>query len=767
MNVRSRFACFQTENCTYLDSAATTQVPDVVLAGIARALFQRGNPNRSAHRIAERSHALLEEAKEAIASFLKAKKSEIVFTTNSTDAVNLAVDAVLQSFRPGDGILISIAEHHSNILPYLKATARGARVSMIGLKDGFIDIDKLKGSLSTKTRLVAVAHCSNVLGNINDVAAIGEIVKSFNQDILYLVDGTQAVAHLPVDVKAVKADFYVFSGHKMYGPDGVGVLYASEDIRHRLAPVRPGGGTVTSVAVTFGSSYDIVSPEFDQSLSSLSGGTPNTSNIVGLAEAVRFLEALGWKSIREHERQLLHTLLAGLRTIDEVEIYGPEDLDRKIGVVSFALRGVDTMDAAGYFASRNICIRYGSHCALPLADSLGRETLRVSLGLYNTEKDVLLFLEALKDFLRDRKGTKKQNPALEFFRNVQVGQRSHLISGEPGILRLIDECVEEDPGCEVMIMGGHFLGIPSVEENRLYPSIDTLLPAHLRKFTEQFGMTSFPLYTFSIAADAVSRLKAAGIPARLFIIANDTTGINELRLSKANSQAKTAEHYRRELLAAFEQDDGLPRSYLNILSEHGLSLKDLVTYRDKFYFRETILRARFKKFISRNKTYFDGLIDYVADDKNFDIDIRILADRHMKNCSFDTFHSKTGGEFCVVTVAQLLAELFGKADGVSYDYLNENIRAPKSAARNGVLAMLSPAMCNNAIIRGAELYTKLFLQNESGRSIRFLNIPLGPRARETIRSGVEATEIGSSSRQTMSIGWAQKNRPASIRAVLS
>lgn len=139
----------------------------------------------------------------------------------------------------------------------------------------------------------------------------------------------------------------------------------------------------------------------------------------------------------------------------------------------------------------------------------------------------------------------------------------------------------------------------------------------------------------------------------------------------------------------------------------------------------------------------------------------------MKNCSFDTFHSKTGGEFCVVTVAQLLAELFGKADGVSYDYLNENIKAPKSTARNGVLAMLSPAMCNNAIIRGAELYTKLFLQNESDRSIRFLNIPLGPRARETIRSGVEATEIGSSSRQTMSIEWAQKNRPASIRAVLS
>jgi hypothetical protein len=365
-----------------------------------------------------------------------------------------------------------------------------------------------------------------------------EIVKSFNQDILYLVDGTQAVAHLPVDVKAVKADFYVFSGHKMYGPDGVGVLYASEDIRHRLAPVRPGGGTVTSVAVTFGSSYDIVSPEFDQSLSSLSGGTPNTSNIVGLAEAVRFLEALGWKNIREHERQLLHTLLAGLRTIDEVEIYGPEDLDRKIGVVSFTLHGVDTMDAAGYFASRNICIRYGSHCALPLADSLGRETLRVSLGLYNTEKDVLLFLETLKDFLRDRKSTKKQNPALEFFRNVHVRQRSHLICGELGICHVVDELVAQDTDCEAIIMGGHFLGIPSLEKNRLYPSIDKLLPANLRKYTEQFGMSAFPLYTFSIAAEAVSSLKAAGIRARLLIIANDTTGINELRLSKAKARRR-------------------------------------------------------------------------------------------------------------------------------------------------------------------------------------------------------------------------------------
>lgn len=739
MQTRSRFPFFRKNNYIYLDSSATTQVPDVVIRGITQPLEFRGNPNRSSHNVAERSQELLEDAKEVVASFINAKPDEIVFSNNTTDAINLAIDAVLHSFDEGDVILVSIAEHHSNLLPYLKATAKGSKIKLLGLKDGLIDVEEIKQALTKKTKLVAIAHCSNVLGNINAVDEIGKIVKSFSKDIFYVVDGTQAVAHIPVDVKAMKADFYAFSSHKMYGPDGVGVLYVSKEIQHHVKPVRAGGGTVKDVAITVGKDYDIISPDYDGSLSILEGGTPNTSNIVGLSKAIGFLRSIGWDKIREHETFLTSKLLEGLSKIEDIEIYGPKDTNKKIGVVSFATKGFHIKELAEYLASHKICIRYGSHCAFPLSETLGNETLRISIGVYNTEEDIDTVLQEINFFLDKKKGLIK-NPNLEVLKNVSYSKHTQVISSKSDIQKVIDNSVHSDD-TEVVIMGGHFLGIPSTAENKFYPSIKGLLPESLFGLLEEFGMTTFPIFTFDIATDVVASLKKRGVKAKLLVIANDTTGINELKQSAVNKDGKTAEDYRNDLLASFKQNGGLPSLYVNTLKEKGLTVDDLITYGDDLFFRETITRANFKQFISNNKEYFDGLIEYKADDESVDVAINILDNQQIKTCTFDTFNSKTGGKFCIVEVAQISAELFGKAKGVEFGYLNEKVKSPKVKAKNRVFVMLSPAMCNNAVISAGELYIKLFLQGKDDGMFKFINIPFGPNADKNIGMGIEVTEI--------------------------
>lgn len=739
MQIRSRFPFFRKNNYIYLDSSATTQVPDIVIRGITQSLEFRGNPNRSSHSVAERSLELLDVAKETIASFINAKSNEIVFNNNTTDAINLAIDAVLHSFEDGDVILVSIAEHHSNLLPYIKATTKGSKIKLLGLKDGLIDVEEIKQALTKKTKLVAVAHCSNVLGNINAVEEIGNIIKSFNKDIFYVVDGTQAVAHIPVDVKAMKADFYAFSSHKMYGPDGVGVLYVNQEIQHHIKPVRAGGGTVKDVSITIGKDHDIITPDYDSSLSVLEGGTPNTSNIVGLSKAIGFLRSIGWDKIREHEKFLTSKLLEGLSKIEDIEIYGPKDVVKKIGVVSFATKGFHVKELAEYLTSHKICIRYGSHCAFPLSETLGNETLRISIGVYNTEEDIDTVLQEVSFFLDKKKGLIR-NPNLETLKNVSYSKRTQIVSNRSDILDLIKNSVHSDD-TEVVVMGGHFLGIPDIKENKFYPSIKSLLPESSYGLLEEFGMTTFPIFTFDMATDIVSALKKDNIKARLLIIVNDTTGINELRQSSTNKDGKTAEQYRDELLSGFEQNADLPKLYTDTLNEKGLDLSDVIDCGENKYFKETILRANFKQFISNNKQYFEGVINYEADDESVDVSIGILDNQQIKTCTFDTFNSKTGGKFCIVEVAQLSAELFGTAKGVEFDYLNEKVKSPKVKAKDKVFVMLSPALCNNAVNNGGELYVKLFLQGQDNGLFKFINIPFGPNADKNIGGGVEITEI--------------------------
>jgi cysteine desulfurase/selenocysteine lyase len=740
MEIKSKFEFFRRNNLIYLDSSATTQVPDVVVRGLEQALEYRGNPSRSSHTVAKKSEELLIESRENIARFIGATSSEVAFTNNATDSINLAVDAVADHIRSGDEIIIGVSEHHSNLLPYLKLVKRGAKIRMVGLKDGLISPEDVRAVLSHKTKIVALAHCSNVLGNINDVQAIGEIVKENNKNTFYIIDGTQAVAHIPVNVKSIRADFYAFSSHKMYGPDGVGVLYVSEHAHHFLSPVRAGGGTVKNVAVTFQKDGDIISPDYFQSLAILEGGTPNTSNIVGLSKAVNFIRSIGFDQIRSHDITLLAKLRDELKTIGGIELYGPEESKDKIGLLSFSLKEFNTKELGDYLGRQKICIRYGSHCAFPLAEVLGQESLRVSFGVYNTEEDIDQLVGEIKFFLDKKKGLIK-NPNLEPLRSKIYYRNTHIVNSPASIIEKVEQALYSPQDTEVVVMGGHFLGIPDMEENKFWPSIQGLLPERLHGLMDEFGMASFPLFTWELACKIVSQLKEKGYSARLSIIANDTTGINELRLSKVNNEGKTAENYKNELLDGFAEDD-IPEKYLAILKKYKLGKKDVIKNASNYYFKETTLRSNFKKFVSNNKRYFSNIIDYTAEgDDNIDLSINILDNQQIKTCNFETFHSKTGGKFCIVEFCQFIAEMFGKAEDVQFSYLSEKVNKPKTSAKHKVMIALTPAMCDGAVTRSAELYTKLFLQERGEGSFKFFNVPLGPNAERNLAIGTEMTYI--------------------------
>jgi cysteine desulfurase/selenocysteine lyase len=740
MEIKVKFEFFRRNNLVYLDNAGTSQVPDVVVRGIEQTLEYRGNPGRSAHVVAEKAEELITEARDNVARFIGASSHEIVFTNNTTDSINLAVDAIADHIKSGDEIVVGISEHHSNLLPYLKLTKRGAKMRIVGLKDGVISKEEVRSALNEKTKVVAIAHCSNVLGNTNDVEGIGELVKENNRNTFYIIDGAQAVAHIPVNVKTIRADFYAFSGHKMYGPDGVGVLYVSEHTHHFLSPVRPGGGTIKNLAITFQKDGDIISPDYFQSLIVLEGGTPNTSNIVGLSKAVGFIRSIGFDWIRSHDLALLSKLRSELDKVDGIQVFGPTDAKNKIGLFSFALKEFSTKELGDYLGRQKICIRYGSHCAFPLAEQLGSESLRVSFGVYNTEEDIDQLIGEIKFFLDKKKGLIK-NPNLEPLRSKIYYRNTHIVNSPAAILEKINQALYGPQDTEIVVMGGHFLGVPDMQENKFWPSIKGMLPERLHNLMEEFGMTSFPLFTWELACKLVSKLQDAGYSAKLSIIANDTTGINELRLSKVNASGKTAENYKDELLDEFAEDD-IPESYLRVMKKYKLGKKDIVRNAAKYYFRETTLRSNFKKFVSNNKRYFSGVIDYTAErDENIDLSINILDNQQIKTCNFETFHSKTGGKFCVAELCQFMAELFGKAQDVRFGYLSEKVNKPKTTARHKVLIALTPAMCDSAVTRAAELYTKLFLQERGDGSFKFFNVPLGPSAERNLAIGTEMTYI--------------------------
>jgi len=367
----------------YLDSAATAQKPRAVLDAL-RAFYERSNANvhRSIHTLGEEATALFEAARDRVRAFIGARfREEIVFTKGTTEAVNLvAFTWARRALQEGDEILLTEMEHHSNLVPWLLlARERRLRLRHVPITDdGRLDLPALDRLLTRRTRLVALTHVSNVLGTVNPVAEIVERAQAAGARVL--VDGAQAVPHLPVDVAALGVDFYAFSGHKVGGPTGIGVLYGRREVLEPLEPAFGGSEIIKEVWLDHVTWNDLPW-RFEP-------GTPPIAQAVGLDAALAYLEGLGWEAIRAHEADLTREALPRLAEVEDLTLYGPRDPEARVGVVSFNLADVHPHDVAAALDAEGIAVRAGHHCAQPLMRRLGvLGTTRASFYLHTTIDD--------------------------------------------------------------------------------------------------------------------------------------------------------------------------------------------------------------------------------------------------------------------------------------------------------------------------------------------------------------------------------------------
>lgn len=372
----------------YLDNAATTQKPQCVLDKIQEAYTHyNANIHRGVHHLSQVATQAHEDARQTVADFIgAADKQSIIFTRGTTEAVNLVAFCFGEAFvREGDEIIVSAVEHHSNLVPWqMMCERKHARLRVIPLKDDCnLDMDAFRSMLNERTRIVAVAHVSNVLGMVNPISEI--IRLSHEAGAKVLIDGAQSVPHLPIDIQQFDPDFFAFSGHKIYGPTGIGVLYGKPELLDQLPPYQGGGEMIDHVSFEH-TTYNELPYKFE-------AGTPDFIGSVALAEALRYVQNIGMANIREHEKSLLEYALKGLREIDGMQIVGkPES-----GVISFNVQGIHPYDLGMLLDKQGVAVRTGHHCAEPLINLLGLPgTVRISFALYNTLEEIDIMLAALK-----------------------------------------------------------------------------------------------------------------------------------------------------------------------------------------------------------------------------------------------------------------------------------------------------------------------------------------------------------------------------------
>ena len=374
----------------YLDNAATSQKPRRVIEAIAR-YYEHDNANvhRGVHTLGSRATDAYEGARARVARFINAAvPEEIIFTRGTTSAINLVAASYARSvFKEGDEIVITPMEHHSNLIPWQQAArATGAVLKYIPLtEEGTIRLEDVEQAVTDRTKMVAVTYVSNVLGTVNPVKEIAAIAHRHGAKIL--VDGAQSTPHMKVDVRDLDCDFYAFSGHKMCGPTGIGVLYGKKDLLERMEPVEYGGEMIDTVDL-YESTWKEVPWRFE-------GGTPIIAGAVGLAAAIDFLQDIGLDWIHEHERRLTDYALSRLSEIEEVRIYGPRE--ERAGMVTFNLADIHPHDVATVLDAEGVAVRAGHHCCQPLMRWLKvSATARASFYLYNTEEEIDRFVDALQ-----------------------------------------------------------------------------------------------------------------------------------------------------------------------------------------------------------------------------------------------------------------------------------------------------------------------------------------------------------------------------------
>ncbi len=388
--VREDFPLLKT-GVIFFDSAASSLTPKTVIDRMLEYYLEyRANIERGLYQLSQRASEEYEAARKEVARFIGARSpDEIVFVKNTTEGINLAAHSL--NWGKEDKVVTTLLEHHSNLLPWLRCSERyGVKVEMVKpSREGFLDPADFERVIDNKTRLIAVAHVSNVLGTITPVREIAEIAHE--HDALILVDGAQSVPHMKVNVRELGCDLLAFSGHKMCGPTGSGVLYVSRSLLGKLDPLYLGGGTVELV--------DLNGYRLLEGPAKFEAGTPAIGEVIGLKAAVKYLESLGMNAIEQHEKILSKKVYEGLSQVDKVEVYGPEP-KFKLGVTSFNVEGLSPHDVALILDSMaKIAVRSGMHCAQPLVRSiLGRQqgTVRLSPYLYNTVEEVEKFLAAIE-----------------------------------------------------------------------------------------------------------------------------------------------------------------------------------------------------------------------------------------------------------------------------------------------------------------------------------------------------------------------------------
>ena len=398
-NIRNDFPYLQRKingkRIIYFDNGATSQRPIQVINEISD-FYKSHNANihRGVHRLSLEASNKYDKARKTVAKFINANEDEIIFVRNTTEAINIISHAFAPDIlKPEDAIIISEMEHHSNLIPWqIVSEKTKSELKYIPVTaEGKLDISKAEELISkNSTKIVSVAHASNVLGTINDVKKITKMAHE--NGAFSIVDGAQSVPHIKVDVKDMNCDFLAFSGHKMLGPFGIGVLYGKKEMLEKIKPFLTGGGMISNVE-KYKTTYTQIPERFE-------AGTPNVSGAIGLGAAVEYLNKIGMNRIEEHERELTRYMLEELDKLEDIFIYGPKEIENKVGVVSFNIKNKDRDDVGVYLSDKNIYVRTGHHCAQPLMKVLGvKGTIRASLYLYNTYEEIDHMIKAIKELI--------------------------------------------------------------------------------------------------------------------------------------------------------------------------------------------------------------------------------------------------------------------------------------------------------------------------------------------------------------------------------
>lgn len=392
MDYKKDFPIFKNKDIVYLDSAATTQKPKYVIDKINEFYETlNANPHRGAYSLSMDATEAYESTREKISKFIGARyKEEIIFTKNASEALNLiAYSYGSDNLLPDDEVVLSIMEHHSNLVPWQYITRKtGSKLNYMYINENYeLDDCEIKNKITNKTKIVAITHISNVLGTVNKVK---EIIKyAHKMGAIVVVDGSQSIPHMKIDVQDLNADFFVFSGHKMFAPLGIGVMYGKREILNKMQPFLMGGDMIEYV-------YE-QKTTFAPLPNKFEAGTQNVEGVVGLGAAIDYIKSIGYDKINKIEQELYNKAICELKKLDFIELYIPGNKENHSSVISFNVKGVHPHDVASILDSYGVCVRSGNHCAQPLLRYMGIDsTCRMSFSIYNTEDDILRLVISLK-----------------------------------------------------------------------------------------------------------------------------------------------------------------------------------------------------------------------------------------------------------------------------------------------------------------------------------------------------------------------------------